>query len=182
MNRLLAVSILFLVPTPPALADSAAPSPYLGQETRAIKALSEDQVADYLSGRGMGFAKAAELNHYPGPRHVLELAGELSLSKEQRKQVKTIHATMGSQAVRVGKRIVAMERGLDQSFAAGKIAPKDPREFVNEIARLEGELRYPHLHAHLAVRAILSAHQAMRYDTLRGYATDGDTRRLHSHP
>lgn len=47
--------------------------PYAGQETREIKALSPDEVAAHLEGRGMGFAKAAELNHYPGPKHVLDL-------------------------------------------------------------------------------------------------------------
>jgi hypothetical protein len=43
-------------------------SPYSGQETREIKALSRDEISGYLSGDGMGFAKAAELNHYPGPK------------------------------------------------------------------------------------------------------------------
>ena len=45
-------------------------SPYAGQETREIKALSRDEINGYLSGDGMAFAKAAELNHYPGPKHV----------------------------------------------------------------------------------------------------------------
>jgi len=53
-------------------------SPYVGQEQREIKSLSPDEVKDYLAGKGMGLAKAAELNHYPGPAHVLELASQLN--------------------------------------------------------------------------------------------------------
>jgi hypothetical protein len=40
-------------------------SPYVGQEFREIKALSPQEISDYLSGKGMGLAKAAELNGYP---------------------------------------------------------------------------------------------------------------------
>ena len=32
----------------------------------------------------MGLAKAAELNHYPGPAHVLTLATELALTPDQK--------------------------------------------------------------------------------------------------
>jgi predicted RNA methylase len=61
-----------------------AQTPYAGMQTRPIKALSEQQVADLGAGRGMGLALAAELNGYPGPSHVLELADKLELSAEQR--------------------------------------------------------------------------------------------------
>ena len=37
-------------------------------------------VQSYLSGAGMGYAKAAELNRHPGPMHVLELADQLKLA------------------------------------------------------------------------------------------------------
>src|SRR5258708_12736969 len=68
-----------------AFAQSSHPetSPYAGMQTRPIKALSEQQVADLQAGRGMGLALAAELNGYPGPSHVLELADKLGLSAEQ---------------------------------------------------------------------------------------------------
>lgn len=179
MNRLRGVPILLAVLASPV---GAAPSStYVGQETRDIKALPETEIADYLAGRGMGFAKAAELNHYPGPRHVLELTAELSLSAEQRKQVEDIHAIMQSQAIRIGERIVAKERELDQLFAAGKISQRSLSDTVTEIARLQGELRNVHLQAHLAVRPILTAHQIARYDSLRGYAAKGDTTRPHAH-
>ena len=40
----------------------AADMPYAGQQTRTIKALSDQEVSDYVEGRGMGSSKAAELN------------------------------------------------------------------------------------------------------------------------
>jgi hypothetical protein len=56
-----------------ALAHAQNAQPYAGQQSRAIKALSQDEVRQYLEGAGLGYAKAAELNRYPGPMHVLEL-------------------------------------------------------------------------------------------------------------
>ncbi|MEP6837110.1 MAG: hypothetical protein ABJA75_03590 [Bradyrhizobium sp.] len=55
-------------------------SPYAGMQDRPVKALSEQQVADLKAGRGMGLALPAELNGYPGPSHLLELADRLNLS------------------------------------------------------------------------------------------------------
>lgn len=54
-------------------------SPYVGQESREIKALSPQEISDYLSGKGMRLAKAAELNGYPGPG-----PAQLDLTPEQK--------------------------------------------------------------------------------------------------
>jgi hypothetical protein len=70
-----------------ASAAAFAQSPYAGMQTRPVKALSEQQVSDLRAGRGMGLALAAELNGYPGPMHVLELADRLDLSADQRAKV-----------------------------------------------------------------------------------------------
>jgi hypothetical protein len=67
----------------PVLADAPS-APYSGQQTRSIKALSSEDIAALLKGEGMGMAKAAELNGYPGPVHVLTLAKELKLTESQR--------------------------------------------------------------------------------------------------
>lgn len=61
--------------------------PYAGEQGREIKALSADEVKQYLSGAGMGYAKAAEMNHFPGPTHVLD---KLGLTAEQRADVKRL--------------------------------------------------------------------------------------------
>src|SRR5262245_26723374 len=88
-------------------------TPYAGQEQREIKALSAEEIQGYLSGSGMGLAKAAELNHYPGPKHVLDLAEPLQLSIEQRQKTQTIFAAMRTEAVRLGTQLIARERQLD---------------------------------------------------------------------
>jgi Spy/CpxP family protein refolding chaperone len=117
----------------------------------------------------MGLAKAAELNHYPGPRHVLDLAEPLQLSDEQRQQTQAIFEAMRTEAVRLGTQLVARERQLDTLFAAGTISEAQVEQLVGEIATIHGRLRAVHLRAHLAQRAILTPDQRRRYDALRGY-------------
>jgi hypothetical protein len=148
-------------------------SPYVGQETREIKALSLDEINGYLSGDGMSFAKAAELNHYPGPKHVLELADQLQLSEEQRRRSQVIFQEMNSKAVDLGKQLVEKERLLDSRFAEATISDAELGQLVTEISVLHGKIRAVHLQAHLTERAALSADQLMRYDALRGYHASG---------
>src|SRR6266478_9941548 len=68
--------------------------PYAGLQARPIKALSAEQIADLKAGRGMSLALAAELNGYPAPRHVLELAEPLQLSAAQRARTADLMAAM----------------------------------------------------------------------------------------
>jgi hypothetical protein len=82
MLRIAVLVALTSLAAAPALTQSH--QPYAGLETRALKALSADQIADLKAGRGMGLALAAELNGYPGPLHVLELADRINLSHDQR--------------------------------------------------------------------------------------------------
>jgi len=42
-------------------------SEYSGDEDRAIKSLSADDIEELRRGGGWGFARAAELNGVPGP-------------------------------------------------------------------------------------------------------------------
>jgi Spy/CpxP family protein refolding chaperone len=145
-------------------------SPYAGMLSREIKALSDTQITQYRAGDGMGLALAAELNHYPGPRHVLELADSLALTPEQRSTIVTVQDAMSAEARRLGDAIVAQERALDRAFAGSTVTEPQLRAWTADIARLQGELRYTHLRAHLAVRAVLTPAQARRYDRLRGYS------------
>jgi Spy/CpxP family protein refolding chaperone len=145
------------------------PSPYAGQEQREIQALSTEEIAGHLSGSGMGLAKAAELNHYPGPKHVLDLAEPLQLSTEQRQKTQSILEDMRTEAVRLGTQLIEKERQLDTLFATGTIAEAQLEQLVTEIGTMQGQLRAVHLRAHLAQRAILTPDQLRRYDALRGY-------------
>jgi len=144
-------------------------SSYAGQEQRAIRALSPQDVKMYLEGHGMGLAKAAELNHYPGPRHVLDSATELKLSHEQFTRTQQIFEAMHNSAVTLGKRIVEKEKQLDSLYATQKISEAQLRAVVGEIAGLQGELRIVHLNAHLEMKKVLTPAQTAKYDELRGY-------------
>ena len=149
---------------------SLARAQYAGQEARPLKALSEEELAQLRQGAGMGLAKVAELNHYPGPKHVLELERELALSEEQARSVRDAHALMHSEAVALGERILAGEQELEARFAEGSIDAAQLGRLTTEIGQLQGRLRATHLSAHLATRALLTPEQVKRYDHLRGYA------------
>jgi hypothetical protein len=114
-------------------------SPYTGQEKREIKALSSKEIDSYLSGDGVGFAKTAELNHYPGPRHVLELADQLRLSNEQRKRTQAIFESMKSQAMSLGKQLVEKEQLSDSRFSDGTISDAELEQLVTEGSVIQGK-------------------------------------------
>lgn len=78
---------------------------YGAQQVPELKALSGEEIRGLLNGDGMGTAKVAELNHYPGPRHVLDLAYQSNLSEKQRKETQKIFDKMREEAVRLGKLI-----------------------------------------------------------------------------
>ena len=152
---------------------AAGDAPYAGWDSRSLKALSAEQVDDLRSGRGMGLALAAELNGYPGPRHVLDLAGQLGLTTEQRAEAQRLLAEMQAQAIVLGEQVIAGEAALESMFSEGAAAADSVQAAAIELGRLQGMLRAHHLHYHLAMRDLLSAYQVMRYQHLRGYAADG---------
>ena len=84
----------------PAIAEEA--SPYAGEQDRPIKSLSEAEIRALQNGEGMGFARLAELNSYPGPRHVLDLAEDLALSEEQTEETRDLYDQMHRSAVATG--------------------------------------------------------------------------------
>src|SRR6516164_5748432 len=91
---------------------AVAQTPYAGMRSRPIKGLSEQQVADLKAGRGMGLALPAELNDYPGPAHVLELADKLELSSDQRARIQSLFDAMKAEAVPLGARLLDQEAAL----------------------------------------------------------------------
>lgn len=154
-------------------ADHAAHSQYASIQGREIKALDSATVANYLAGAGMGFALAAELNGYPGPRHVLELAEQLKLTDEQRLAMQRIFDEMQKQAVEVGTQIVELERQLDRRFAHRHVDAATIADLTGRIGALNGRVRTIHLAAHLDTTALLSDVQVRDYNRLRGYTAGG---------
>jgi hypothetical protein len=145
--------------------------PYSGLEARAIKALPDEQIADLAAGRGMGFALTAELNGYPGPLHVLELAEKLILIAAQHAEVKSQFSAMQAEAIPLGKALIEAERTLDREFAARTVTPERLKAATARIGELQGALRNVHLKYHLSTAAVLSAEQIRRYAELRGYSS-----------
>jgi hypothetical protein len=168
MIRMALFAVLAIVATT-ATSSAQTASPYAGQEQRTIKALSDEEIRDLLEARGMGLAKGAELNSYPGPLHVLQLAAQLGLSDAQRKATDSLYANMRQRALSIGRQIIEAERTLDRAFVNGAIEPATLRSQVGTIATLQGELRAVHLEAHLAQHALLTPEQISRYGLLRGY-------------
>jgi hypothetical protein len=147
--------------------------PYAGLQTRAVKTLSAQEIDDLRNGRGMGMARAAELNGYPGPMHVLELAGALALNEAQRARVAALFDAMKAEAVPLGERLIAQEKELDRQFAEKTITPAGLQAITASIATAQGALRATHLKYHLLTHEVLSSEQVRQYAVRRGYADGG---------
>jgi len=126
------------------------------------------QLAECLRARANVISTCEELS-YPYRKYP-HLAAELDLSPDQRTAVSATMAAMQGEARRLGEEILAQERALDQTFTSRTITQSSLATLTAQIARLQGELRFVHLRAHLAVRAVLSDEQVRRYDSRRGYA------------
>lgn len=144
--------------------------PYADLVDREIKALSAEEIRQLEEGAGMQMALPAELNGYPGPLHVLELADVLELTPEQRAAVDSVRAAMLERARALGRQLIEAERALDRLFADGAADPSSVREAAARAGALRAELRAAHLTAHLTTRALLTDAQRMRYAHHRGYA------------
>jgi hypothetical protein len=156
-------------------------SPYAGQELRDIKSLSDDDIQSLQNGTGEAFggmAKLAELNGYPGPRHVLDMASELQLTDGQRMEIERIYQNMSNDAKSIGVAIIDIEQDMDGAFANKTITEENLKSMLDKSADLYGQLRVVHLSAHLDTIQMLTIEQVQMYNTMRGYdsgSTDNTT-------
>ena len=144
-------------------------SPYVDQISSPIAGLSQQEIDDLSAGRGMGFARSAELSSYPGPTHLLELQEGLALTPEQIKAIQNIFKSMNEEAVNLGEKIIELELLLSTSFKNREVTSESLQTQTKAIAELYGELRAVHLNAHLEVTPLLTLEQIETYDILRGY-------------
>ncbi len=165
-RTLLTVSILFS--TGPAPANQTAAS-YAGQEQRSIKALSEDEIKGFLSGSGAGYARAAELNSYPGPMHVIELAERLRLSEAQLAAMRELMHSHKAEARQLGEEVVQLERELDALFASRSATTEAVQTKAREAGIALARYRASHLTTHITATRLLEPAQVERYNNLRGY-------------
>ena len=161
--------------------DPQKPADYTGQHTREIKSLSPADIDALRKGQGWGLAKSAELNGYPGPLHVLQLADELGLTADQRAQVQAIYDAMKSDAQTVGEAYLRAERAVDDVFANRQATAELITKRTRAAAELRARLRSIHLNAHVATAPLLTPHQRTVYARLRGYSAASNRQHSGSH-
>ncbi len=166
---------------PAASTPTPAPSPYAGQQSRAIKSLSDSDVAGLLDGAGAMFAKAAELNGYPGPAHVIELREQLGLSPEQLQASQALLTAHKARARTLGRELVEAERRLDTLFADHRARPEAVEAATAEVGRLQARLRAEHLNTHLQQTTLLRHEQVLAYNQARGYTETPSGTPAHHH-
>ncbi|NRA46360.1 MAG: hypothetical protein HRU09_15520 [Oligoflexales bacterium] len=150
-------------------------SHYASQTSNTIKSLSDADLKGLEEGSGTpfgGMAKAAELNRFPGPKHVLDAKQELGLSSNQIKKIEAVYEQMHKQALSIGKKLINLEAKLDKQFASQSINAHQLQMYTKESANVYGLLRYTHLLAHLKTKAILTEDQIQKYQSIRGYDAD----------
>jgi Spy/CpxP family protein refolding chaperone len=149
-------------------------SKYITQENRIIKSLSSEDIESLETGTGDAFggmAKLAELNGYPGPRHVLDLGKELGLTTAQKENITMIYNYMKREALKLGQEILQIEKTANELFDNKSISDSELQRLIKKSAENYGKLRYIHLTTHLKMMDILSQEQIILYNTLRGYNT-----------
>jgi Spy/CpxP family protein refolding chaperone len=121
-----------------------------------------------LKGLGSGLATIADVNNYPGPKHVINLKTELGLTRDQLKKTEALDKVVSSSAVAKGEEIVQAEEELFQLFVTGTVSEKALRTMLEQIGKLRSDLRFIHLQAHLRMKQILTPDQIKLYGEIRG--------------
>jgi Spy/CpxP family protein refolding chaperone len=150
-------------------------SPYAALPGVGATGLLPQEVESLARGEGMALAMAAELNGYPGPRHLLDAAaaGQLELRPDQREALTRLYDGMLAEAKAKGQEILRAEEELAMRFRHGHIDEAGLSEILSQIGQLRAGLRLIHLRTHLETRGLLTPGQIARYKTVRGYDTGG---------
>jgi hypothetical protein len=146
---------------------------HAGDQRRAIKALSDGDVASLLAGQGAGLPKAAELDGCPGPAHTLEPKDRLGLDAAQVSASAALMAAHKAGARDIGAALVQAERVLDGLFASRGAHTAAVEDATRAVGLLGAQLRAEHLNTHLARTALLSAGPNWRNGVLRGHVDRG---------
>jgi len=121
-----------------------------------------------LKGLGMGLASIAEMNNFPGPKHVLDVKDELLLTRDQVKKIEALERVVSSAAVQKGTDVVQAEDDLEKMLENPTVSEKAVRSKLEEIGKLRADLRFIHLQAHLRMKQILTPEQLKKYSELKG--------------
>ncbi|MBA2781075.1 hypothetical protein [Billgrantia kenyensis] len=172
MTRLLAFALLVLIPGA-AQAEAVGHGSYAGLHSREIKSLSASDVEGLQQGRGMELALPAELNGYPGPMHVLELADALNLTQVQHERTEQAFERMRERASDLGDQVIESERRLDRLFAERRATLEEIERLTDRAAGHWAELRAVHLEYHLYMLTVLDDEQVRQYVQLRSHGNGG---------
>ncbi|MEE3361219.1 MAG: hypothetical protein VX248_14820 [Pseudomonadota bacterium] len=172
MDQVIRVIALALLPSGLWAAGEDHATPYAGFQDRAIKSLSDDDIAELRRGGGWGLALPAELSGLPGPAHLLEMQDEIGLSEDQVARITVIYDGMKAEAIEAGEKFIAAEAALSEAFAAKDMDPDSLRALLAASAEARAALRFVHLSRHLMTPDVLSEDQIAAYQRLRGYADD----------
>jgi Spy/CpxP family protein refolding chaperone len=167
---------VLLVTTPITLAQTEilpTPSDYGELLTTEIRGMDEATIEGLRTGAGVGFALPAELNGYPGPRHVLDLVSEMDLTETQEDEIQALFDEMEPRAIELGVALLNAEADLEEAFRLGTIDETFLEAQLAQIANIRGDLRFVHLQTHLDTIEILTPHQVTLYNRIRGYDLDG---------
>lgn len=137
-----------------------------------IRGISKEDIEGYRVGAGLGFALPAELNGYPGPRHILDFNDELKLTSDQLEEIQGLYDEMLPQAIDLGEQILQAEAELELAFREETITSEYLAIQLELIEGLRTDLRYVHLSTHLSTITILTPHQIQQYNVLRGYSDE----------
>jgi len=182
MLRSILLALLLAAALPVAAQDEFTESASAGTADARPTGLMPRQERMLREGRGMGLARAAEINGYPGPRHVLEQAETLELTGEQRAATAELMARVREQAPALGEKILAAEAELNAMFAEGGVTGEAMEEKLAEIAELNAELRAVHLNAHLDQAALLTDAQKAAYQPMhQAGGAQGERRQMRQH-
>ncbi|MDE0094844.1 MAG: hypothetical protein OXS40_00490 [Gammaproteobacteria bacterium] len=163
------VFLLAMGSMPATAAQVHEPSSHGHSRGTEVASLTDEEVRLLRHGEGMGLARAAELNHFPGPKHLLDLAPKLGLSDEQIARIRAIHDRMKSEAVAKGEAIIMAEGHLADLFASGEPTAREMTRVTGHLGAMRGQLQAIHLLAHIEAARELSDIQIREYDRLRGY-------------
>ena len=161
---------LFAVASTSALAQHThTTSPYANTQSGEVSTLTPEEVRELRNGEGMGLARPAELNQFPGPKHLLELVADLDLGQAQLARIKGIRKKMKMRAIAKGEEILETETHLANLFASGHPSVDEMNRITEHLGVMRGKLQAIHLLAHIESARELTADQIESYDRLRGY-------------
>ena len=143
-------------------------APSYAPPVREIKALSPQELRGWMEGENMGMERAAELNGYPAPMMVLEMAQMLKLTPQQMAATRELMTRHKAEVRNWGAELVAAERQLDVAFRDHQATDADVDRLTGQIGQLRGRIRASHLRTHVAAQALLTPEQVKQYEGMHG--------------